>query len=122
LSNPLSVAKDVLSLFEGFIGLAKQIKGYLTPQYANASKSLYLVTNFVYEDNQKIPLWMVEFENFDFSKKETEIQFLEFKKRLNSFKISPDYNNFVGHCHHIGRIYRIGPEIYSLKQKILLIN
>jgi hypothetical protein len=102
--DPLKAAKEIQSLFEGFIGLAKQVKAYLTPQYQEASTALYLVTKFVYEDNQKILQWMVDFENLDLSE-EKKALFLEFKKKLDSFKISPDYTNFRGHCHDIGRIY-----------------
>lgn len=103
--DPLTAAKDVLSLFDGFINLAKQIKTHLTPQYEQASKALYLVTNFVYEDNQKILQWMVDFENLDFSKQETKVQFMAFKKKLEDFKISPEYRKFRAHCGDIGRIY-----------------
>ena len=50
--------------------------------------------------------WMVELENFDFSKESTNEKFSEFKKNVPLFTYSKEYDNFRGHCHDIGRIYQ----------------
>ncbi len=75
-------------MFEGFIGLAKQIKGYLTPQYANASKSLYLVTNFVYEDNQKISFGWLSLRTLIFQRRKQRFNFWNSKKDLIVLKLA----------------------------------
>ena len=102
----LENANQALTLFDNLISLASKLKNVLTPQYKEASRALGIITNFIYDDIERLMKWMVELENFDFSKESTNEKFSEFKKNLQLFTYSKEYDNFRGHCHDIGRIYQ----------------
>ncbi len=102
----LEHANQAVTLFDNLISLASKLKKVLTPQYKEASRALAIITEFIYDDIESLMKWMVELENFDFSKESTKEKFLEFKKNLQLFTYSKRYDNFKGHCHDIGRIYQ----------------
>jgi len=94
-----------LSNIDNLINLWKRVMPLLTPQYKDAAKDLYKVTDYILSANQLLVSWVSEFKKInlaDPSKKE----FDEFKDKYNMFRIGTDYDKVKVHCTTLSAIYK----------------
>ena len=96
---------EVLSIIDSVITLGKQIKPLLTPQYQDAAKGLYAITDYILTANQLLVSWIGKFKQIDISN-QSKKEFDTFVDKYNNFRIGPDYDKVKVHCTELGAIYK----------------
>jgi hypothetical protein len=95
---------EAISTVKGFIDIAKELKGYLTPKYQEAADALYNITNKVFTGEQKLLAWVHAFERVDLNDPNRR-QFIKLRQGLESFRLGKGYDSINFHSRQIGTIY-----------------
>lgn len=97
-----------LGVIDSFIGVAKdmaKLPSLVLPQYRDAARDMYQISQKLLTANENLSRWMHRFLYFDFRHDDARTKFLDTVAEYKTMKTGPEYPQLKYSCGDIGHIY-----------------
>jgi archaellum component FlaC len=99
---------SALNIFDKFIGVAKELgklPALVMPQYQEAAKDIYKISQKLLTANENLSRWIHRFTYFDFRQNNARTEFMNLTQEYKSMKSGQEYQLLKFSCSDIGAIY-----------------